>query len=603
MVIHAIHTAFTSKDMGKVLITTKSPPYGDWLLDWTSLLMEPAHQVQVPAAATQITSPLIVDNWRIMLADYPLRELAHFFISGIQEGFRIGFSPRMTKLKSAKRNMSCALKHPAVVESYLADEITHGRVSGPFSDSSVPHAHISRFGVIPKNHQPNKWRLILDLSHPRGHSVNSGISKELCSLSYITIDNAIAQAQTLGRGTLLTKIDIKSAFRLLPVHPVDRHMLVMKWKQQLYIDNCLPFGLRSAPKLFNILADLLSWILEQQGVSPIMHYLDDFLTLAPPDSLTCQRNLDIIRSVCLHLGVPLAVEKVECPSTSLTFLGIVLDTVRMEARLPIDKLRRIRHQVRTWLSKRKATKRQILSLVGLLQHATKVVRPGHTFLSRMYSTAAKLKQSSHRKKLSAAFHSDLRGLNVFMTHWNGISFLHYSPSNSSPDSCIETDASGSWGCGAWFDGLWFQYKWPADWAPIGIMAKELVPILFSCVVWGSKLSRLRVQFKCDNLPLVEAINKGSSKDNMVMHLLRCLWFFSAYFDISITAIHFPGVLNTLADMLSRNQVCRFLHLHPEVSFIPTFLPPSLLSLLSPHQLDWTSPAFIKLFKQTVAIFC
>ena len=102
MVIHAIHTAFTSKDMGKVLITTKFPPYGDWLLDWTSLLMEPAHQVQVPAAATQITSPLIVDNWRIMLADYPLRKLAHFFISGIQGGFCIGFSPRMTKLKSAK---------------------------------------------------------------------------------------------------------------------------------------------------------------------------------------------------------------------------------------------------------------------------------------------------------------------------------------------------------------------------------------------------------------------------------------------------------------------------------------------------------------------
>ena len=158
----------------------------------------------------------------------------------------------------------------------------------------------------------------------------------------------------------------------------------MRWKQQLYIDTCLPFGLRSAPKLFNVLADLLLWILEQQGVSPIMHYLDNFLTLAPPDSMTCQRNLDIIKSVCLHLGVPLAFEKVKGPSTSLTFLGIVLDTVRMEARLPTDKLCRIRHQVKAWLTRKKATKRQILSLVGLLQHATKVVCPGCNFLSRMY---------------------------------------------------------------------------------------------------------------------------------------------------------------------------------------------------------------------------
>jgi len=110
----------------------------------------------------------------------------------------------------------------------------------------------------------------------------------------------------------------------------------------------------------------------------------------------------------------------------------------MEARLPADKLHRIRHQVKVWLSKRKATKRQILSLVGLLQHATKVVRPGRNFLSRMYSSAAKLKQPSHRKKLSAAFYSDLRWWHVFITHWNGISFLHLTPSNSALDCCIGT---------------------------------------------------------------------------------------------------------------------------------------------------------------------
>jgi len=538
-----------------------------------------------------------------MLADHPNKPLVNFFISGMQEGFRIGFTSCSTNIKSAKRNLQCAVEHPEVVESYLADEVALGRVSGPFPYSSVPYAHISRFGVIPKNHQPNKWRLIVDLSHPKGCSVNSGISKELCSLSYITVDNAIQQAQGLGKGTLLTKIDIKNAFRLLPVHPADRHLLVMRWKQQLYIDTCLPFGLRSAPKLFNILADLLSWVLEQQGVSPILHYLDDFLTLAPPDSTTCQRNLDIIKSVCHYLGVPLAVEKVEGPSTSLTFLGIVLDTVRMEARLPTDKLHRIRHQVKTWLSKKRATKRQILSLVGLLQHATKVVRPGRTFLSRMYSLAAKLKQPSHRKKLSAAFHSDLRWWHVFITYWNGVSFLHLAPRNSAPDCCIETDASGSWGCGAWFAGLWFHYNWPADWSTIGIMAKELVPILFSCVVWGSQLARQRIQFKCDNQALVEAINKGSSRDNMVMHLLRCLWFFTAYFDISITACHLPGVLNTSADMLSRNQMLKFFILHPEASQTPTFLPQPLLQLISPRQLDWTSPAFIKLFKQTVHLYC
>ena len=98
--------------------------------------------------------------------------------------------------------------------------------------------------------------------------------------------------------------------------------------------------------------------------------------MGPPSSTTCQENLDIIKEVCTYLGIPLALEKLEGPTQLLTFLGIVLDTSRMEIRLPEDKLSRIRAQLTIWLDKKKATKREILSLVGLLQHANKVVRPG-----------------------------------------------------------------------------------------------------------------------------------------------------------------------------------------------------------------------------------
>jgi len=98
----------------------------------------------------------------------------------------------------------------------------------------------------------------------------------------------------------------------------------------------------------------------------------------------------------------------------------------------------------------------------------------------------------------------------------------------------------------------FQYKWHTYWVSIGIVAKELVPILFSCAVCGPTLSRKQIEFKCDNLALVEEINKGSSKDSMVIHLLRRLWFFTVYFDISIRVTNLQGVLNMSVDMLSRN---------------------------------------------------
>ena len=282
--------------------------YTDWVVEWTSQYTASPDVVIVPANAARVSTPLNPATWQVMLQHHPNRDLVALFISGITQGFRIGFNTSNHTLKSARKNLGSTIEHPKIVEDYLAAEISQNRVAGPFIKSSITNVHINRFGVIPKGHQTNKWRLIVDLSHPVGHSVNDGISKQLCSLKYITVDTAISHILTFGPGTLLAKIDIKHAFRLLPVHPADRHVLAMCWNNNIYIDTCLPFGLRSAPKLFNILADLLSWIVEAKGVAPILHYLDDFLLLAPPSSDACLSNLNIVKDVCLQLGIPLAIK-------------------------------------------------------------------------------------------------------------------------------------------------------------------------------------------------------------------------------------------------------------------------------------------------------
>ena len=111
--------------------------------------------------------------------------------------------------------------------------------------------------------------------------------------------------------------------------------------------------------------------------------MDDFLLLGSPGSKEC---LNILIQCCETLGIPLALEKVEGPSTSLSFLGIIIDTKHMQLHLPHDKLLKIKELITTWLSKKSATRREILSLVGLLQHATKVVHCGRT-LSAAYTYA------------------------------------------------------------------------------------------------------------------------------------------------------------------------------------------------------------------------
>ena len=340
----------------------------------------------------------------------------------------------------------------------------------------------------------------------------------------------------------------------------------------------------------------MEWILVNQGATHLLHYLDDFLTLGPPGTLECHQNLELLTQVCRMLGIPLATKKVEGPTTCLDFLGIQLDTVPMEARLPEDKLIRTRTTIQEWLNRRSATKREILSLVGLLQHAAKVVRPGRTFVSRMYSVAAKVQELDYYSRLNKGFRSDLYWWHTFLSEWNGVSLLH---TLRTPDMVVQTDASGSWGCAAVSGGEWLQWQWTSEWAPVAIMAKELVPIVLSCAVWGPQMSRKSVLFQCDNAGVVAAIKKGSTKEDRVMQLLCALWFFVAHFDISITIEHIASAQNTAADQLSRSDMQSFFLSNPQASWLPTPLPRELLQIVSVSSPDWTSPAFTQLFSTII----
>ena len=164
---------------------------------------------------------------------HPDNCLVQFLLEGICNGFRIGFTKPPSSLSAARSNLKGAREYPDIVNDYLSIEVFLGPVAGPFPPQANPQVHISHLGVNPKG-QTGKWRLVVDLSYPKSHSVNAGIPKALCSLKYVAIDEAIKEIVRLGRGALLAKIDIKSVFRLLPVHKDDRHMLGMLWNGGIY---------------------------------------------------------------------------------------------------------------------------------------------------------------------------------------------------------------------------------------------------------------------------------------------------------------------------------------------------------------------------------
>ena len=186
-----------------------------------------------------------------------------------------------------------------------------------------------------------------------------------------------------GPGSLLAKIDIESAYRLIPVHPHDRPLLGVQWEGSLYVDPMLPFGLRSAPKVFNAVADTLCWHLHLSGIPLLRHYRDDFIIVAPPHSTQCGESLAILDRECQTLGVPIANHKWDGPTTCLTFLGIEVVTVAGELRLPAVKLQSLRTLLLDWGTRRSGTQQEPESIIRFLNHACKVVRSGRAFLRRM----------------------------------------------------------------------------------------------------------------------------------------------------------------------------------------------------------------------------
>ena len=245
-----------------------------------------------PFRPPSMITPINTDKLESELLGHPDRSVADYVLTGLCHGFCLGFNPSVVFLRSASQNKSSALLQPEVIDNYLLAKMDKCRIAGPFPTPPLTNLHISHFGVIPKKHQPGKWCLILNLSSPPGGSVNDGIKRELFTVQYMCVDDAIDGIMDFGHGALMAKFDIENAYRIVPVYPEDRFLLGMCWKDNFFIDLALRFGLHSPPFIFTTIADLLEWILRQNyNIGLIKHYLDDFHTVGPPNSSQCSINL------------------------------------------------------------------------------------------------------------------------------------------------------------------------------------------------------------------------------------------------------------------------------------------------------------------------
>ena len=509
--------------------------------------------------------------------------IAHELVDGFLRGFRLRYNgPRV--LTNCK-NQASVLSNKIIVEAKLAKEIQLGRVAGPFNTRPIENLRLSPLGLVPKS-QPGEYRLIHNLSYPENNSVNSGIDHSLCSVEYTRFDKAVELVQDLGQGALLAKSDIKSAFRLLPVSPLDFDLLGFTFNDNYYFDKCLPFGCAISCNLFEKFATALEWIVrDRTGDNNLLHYLDDFLFAGKNDSNDCLKLLQSFREICSTLGVPLAEDKTVGPCTVLCFLGFEIDTIEMTIKIPSQKVLDIRVKLFSVLQNRKITLRQMQSLIGSLQFACRAIRPGRAFCRRLISSISGLTKPFHHVTVTKHIKADLRMWLEFFQNFNGVSvFLNRTWDTS---QCIElfTDSAGGIGLGfgAYLDAKWISGVWPDEWHATGvtkiISLLEFFPIYVAISVWGNLLANKKIIFRSDNVGVVEILNSLSSKSDLIMQLVRPFVLMCLKHNILFRGEFIAGAVNDIADAISRLQWERFRNLAPGAEKDPYEMPAQLWKVL------------------------
>ena len=235
-------------------------------------------------------------------------------------------------------------------------------------------------------------------------------------------------------------------------------------------------------------------------------------------------NLATALETC-ELGFLVAPEKTEGPVTEINLLGIMIDSERLELRLPAEKLQKLCELVGTWRKRKACSKRELQSLAGHLNHTCKVIRPGRRFLRGVFELLSKFSRRDHMIRLNAAFRADMEWWHTFASAWNGVSVMR-DLAGQAPRCEFWSDASGSWGCGAVWQDQWFQVHggggvWGGVDRPClaasSIAAKELLPIVLAVAIWGPSWKGLSVLCHCDNQAVVAVLKGGYCKDPSLAH--------------------------------------------------------------------------------------
>ena len=517
---------------------------------------------------TDIKTPVDVQQFERLLkmSQYDKDEI-RFLCEGFVNGFDLGYKgPRDICQNSP--NLKFRVGSKIILWNKVMKEVKLGRYARPYEQVPFDHYIQSPIGLVPKDNGKDV-RLIFHLSYPRnpsrGYSINGNTPKHLSSVTYPDFMEAVQMCIQEGVGCHICKSDMSAAFRKLGMSRSSWPLLIMMAQSPIdnrwyyFVDKCLPFGAAISWSHFQHFSNAVAHIVKHKnGDKKPVNYLDDFL-FAALLKLICNMRLQTFLDVCAQIKFPVSIEKTFWASTSMTFLGFLIDTIVQTISIPVEKVGKANDLLVKLLNKGKTTVKQWQSPCGFLNFIGRCILPGRAFTRRLYALTANPKlKPHHHVRINAETRLDLQMWHKFIQHASIFSrlFMDYSDALCATEIDFYTDASGTIGFGGVCGNSWMYGSWPQNFLDQdpSIEFKELYALVAGALGWLDRFRNKRIIVFCDNQSVVAMVNSTSSSCKRCMILIRLFVLHCLKLNVRLYGRYVNTKANVRADLLSRNRI-------------------------------------------------
>ena len=498
-------------------------------------------------AKQPLPSGLNINNWRTALKGYTDHKLIDFLNFGWPIDYTLNKIPTATLA-----NHKELIDYSHCIEKYITIETSLKALLGPFLSSPfTPWCNFSPIMTRKKKNSSDR-RIIVNLSYPKGRSVNSGIKKgfylgEKMSFTLPTINDVIINLQNSPCKKYMWSIDLAHAYRQLRTDPLSLPLLGITFNNMKYIDLAPPFGCRTSAMACARTTSAVVYILNHKGFKTFC-YLDDFLGIE--NSLhKATVAYDTALELLNYLGREISEKKCIPPSQTLTWIGYNINAKDMVITIPNEKLLEIIEECKAWSVGALVCKKQVQMLAGKLNFIAKCIQPTKIFMNRIL---AFLRETPKYGKIPVTQEliEDIKWFIEFAQEFNGLILLE---KEKKPIWTIECDACLE-GAGGYSSTSYISEKFTNQFKKINLKICQIEAInLVACMelLCPDNPHNYDIVIHTDNQTAQSVFSSGYGKDKILTACARYVWKFSALNNCKLQIIHKPGIELQIADAMSR----------------------------------------------------